>query len=196
MRRRDLSPEETALWKEVASSVKPIRRGAKKPAAAQAAEKTRKPQKAQGAARSAQALHDEPAPPKRKSTAKPPSAFEGGDPRLDRKARSGRIAAERTLDLHGLTQEGAARRLRAFLESASADGVKCVRVITGKGAPASSRRDPFAPERGILRRRFLEWADAPPLRGLIARITPAERGAGTGIGAGAFFVFLKSPRKK
>jgi DNA-nicking Smr family endonuclease len=191
MRRRDLSSEETALWKEVASSVKPLRRGAAKSAEARVSPKTQKPPKASSATRAARATPAESAPTKRKSATKTPSVFEGGDPRLDRKARSGRLAAERTLDLHGLTQDAAARRLHAFLEGAAADGVKCVRVITGKGAPDSSRRDPFAPERGVLRRRFLEWAEAPPLRGLIARITPAERGAG----AGAFFVFVKSRRK-
>lgn len=193
MRRRDLSPDEALLWGEVAKSVKPIRRQAKKSAKKTASAKQIEaaPAKPPAARRHAPAPGATP-PPKpslpRPSAPRPPSAFDAGDPKLDRKARRGQLAAERTLDLHGLTQEAAAARLQSFLQKASADGLKCVRVITGKGVSAGAGG--ASGERGVLRRRFLEWVDAAPNRGLIARVAPAEPGAR----AGAFFVFLKSRR--
>ena len=188
MRRRDLSSDETALWKEVAKSVRPLRRRAPKtePAAETRAAPTKT--KISGPAPAPRATpKPAPAPLSRK-----PSAFEAGDPRLDRKARRGQLAAERTLDLHGSTQARAASRLSRFLEDASADGVKCVLVITGKGAGPAGRADPFAAERGVLRKRFLDWVEEAPYRSLISRVAPAERGGR----AGAFFIFLKSSRKR
>lgn len=195
MRRRDLSPDEAALWSEVAKSVKPIRRRQTKGSGAGGlalAEKSDAPVKARPRAK---AKPEEPpsqtAPAAKATAARLPSPFESGDRRLDGKALRGRIAVERTLDLHGLTQNEAAARLLRFLENASADRVKCVRVITGKGAPGPASSDLLAPERGVLRRRFLEWVETAPYRGLIARVSSAEPGAR----AGAFFVFLKSRRK-
>lgn len=190
MRRRDLSPDEALLWGEVAKSVKPIRRpakkSAKKPASAKPVEAApTKPPAARRHATAPAAATPKPSAP-RAPASRPPSAFDAGDPKLDRKARRGQLAAERTLDLHGLTQDAAAVRLRSFLQKASADGLKCVRVITGKGARAGGASG----ERGVLRRRFLDWVDTAPNRGLIARVAPAEPGAR----AGAFFVFLKSQR--
>ncbi|MBY0422690.1 MAG: Smr/MutS family protein, partial [Parvularculaceae bacterium] len=86
-------------------------------------------------------------------------------------------------DLHGLTQERAHVRLLGFLETAQADGVKCVRVITGKGGDGAAAR-------GILRRRFLDWIEAAPFRPLVVRVAPAE----TRLVAGAYYVFVKRRR--
>ncbi len=192
MRRRDLSPEEAALWGEVAKSVKPMRaRKAPKPPAPGKAEIAPRATSKAASVQARPAPPSLPAPPKPGRAPAPPSPFVAGDPRLDRKARRGRIAAERTLDLHGLTQARAAERLLKFLESARTDGVPCVRIITGKGAPDSRVHPVDPPTRGVLRRRFLEWVELAPYRSLIARVAPAERGAQ----AGAFFVFIKSRRR-
>ncbi|OFX02665.1 MAG: hypothetical protein A3E78_08095 [Alphaproteobacteria bacterium RIFCSPHIGHO2_12_FULL_63_12] len=109
--------------------------------------------------------------------------FGGGDPGLDRAAAARRIGIERTLDLHGMTQVQAHRALLQFIASAVHDGVRLVLVITGKGrAPTPEARG------GVLRSRFLDWVEEPPLKGELARVSPAKPKDG---GAGAFYVFLK-----
>ena len=109
--------------------------------------------------------------------------FGGGDPRLDRAAATRRIEIERMLDLHGMTQVQAHRALVQFMAAAANDGVRLVLVVTGKGRPS-------APDArgGVLRSRFLDWIEEPPLKGEIARVAPAKQKDG---GAGAFYVFLK-----
>ena len=87
------------------------------------------------------------------------------------KLRSGRMAATRTLDLHGHTAAAAHRALGRFLEQAVADGVRCVEIVTGRGA---------GPEGGVLRRELPHWLNAPSLRPLIlgaAHPHPANHGA-------------------
>jgi DNA-nicking Smr family endonuclease len=112
--------------------------------------------------------------------AKPHAVFGGGDPKRDRAAATRRIAIDATVDLHGMTQAEAHRRLPHFLAGAAADGARLVLVITGKGKADGSR--------GVLRARFLDWIEEAPLRALIARVAAAKPKDG---GAGAFYVFLK-----
>ncbi|MBU6499314.1 MAG: Smr/MutS family protein, partial [Rhodospirillales bacterium] len=71
--------------------------------------------------------------------------------------RTGRLAPERTLDLHGRTAQRAFHALESFLRAAHADGVRCVEVITGRG-PA---------EGGVLRRELPHWLNLPALRPLV-----------------------------
>ena len=82
------------------------------------------------------------------------------------------------IDLHGLTQHGARAALAAFILRAAADGARAVLVITGKGALGD----------GVLRRRTPDWLAEPPLRGLVAGVSEADRRHG---GAGALYVALK-----
>ena len=56
--------------------------------------------------------------------------------------RTGRLAPERTLDLHGRTAQRAYHALAAFLHRAQADRVRCVEIITGRGEGDERRRDP------------------------------------------------------
>jgi DNA-nicking Smr family endonuclease len=112
------------------------------------------------------------------------SAFASGDPKLEQKARRGRIEIERTLDLHGLTQDAARSRLLRFVETAYKDGCRCVLIVTGKGGPDRSPR-------GVIRARFLDWIEEAPLRAIIAR---ASRAAPRHGGEGAFYLFLKRAR--
>lgn len=85
--------------------------------------------------------------------------------------RSGRTVAARTLDLHGRTAAAAHRALGRFLAQAAADGVRCVEIVTGRGA---------GPEGGVLRRELPHWLNAPALRPLILGAVhphPANPGA-------------------
>jgi DNA-nicking Smr family endonuclease len=67
--------------------------------------------------------------------------------------RTGKLAAVRTLDLHGRTAQRAFHSLTAFLRTAHAEGVRCVEVVTGQG--------------GVLRRELPLWLNQSELRGVV-----------------------------
>lgn len=198
MKRRRLSPEERALWKKVTRDVRPVAPGALSDAPTDDESAPANPVPASVAARARPALPVlEPAKKTRKPklpVSPPASPFDSGDPALDRRARRGKLRPERTLDLHGLTQGPARLRLETFLLSASRDGLKCVLVITGKGAPEGVLdHDPYAERsrRGVLRDRFQDWLAEEPLGALVTRASGAAPADG---GRGAFYVFLKARR--
>ena len=125
-------------------------------------------------------------PPAGRTTASP--LYEG-EPGVAKRVARGRLPISATLDLHGLTQIEAESRLKHFVEFASISGDRVLLIITGKGGAGSDTPAPFeAAPRGILRRRFLEWIETPPLRGKIASVKSAHQKHG---GRGAFYVFLR-----
>jgi DNA-nicking Smr family endonuclease len=83
-------------------------------------------------------------------------------PGLDRASwhrfQGGRMVPGRTLDLHGKTAQAAFQALERFLHSASADHVRCVEVITGRGSGENG---------GVIRRELPLWLNLPALRPLI-----------------------------
>ncbi|MEQ8935778.1 MAG: Smr/MutS family protein, partial [Amphiplicatus sp.] len=195
MKRRRLSPEEKALWKKVTRDVRPVAPVAAPDAPAGDENPLLTPVSPSGAARPRPALPVLEPIKKARKPRPPASPFDSGDPALDRSARRGRLRPERTLDLHGLTQGPARLRLETFLLSASRDGLRCVLVITGKGAPGGVLdHDPYAERsrRGVLRERFQDWLAAEPLRSLVTRASQASQADG---GRGAFYVFLKASRR-
>jgi DNA-nicking Smr family endonuclease len=100
---------------------------------------------------------------------------------------------EAKLDLHGLRQAEAHRRLRSFLLSAHARGVRMVLVITGKGSgtvdPAGLGTEGVG--RGIIRRNVPLWLGEPDLRAIVIGTAPAHARHG---GDGALYVHLRKPR--
>jgi len=74
------------------------------------------------------------------------------------KFRTGKLAASRTLDLHGRTAQRAFHALAAFIRTAHADKQRCVEVITGRGSGEAG---------GVLRREFPMWLNLPDIRPLI-----------------------------
>lgn len=72
--------------------------------------------------------------------------------------RAGKLAASRTLDLHGRTAQRAFVALHAFLRGAHADRVRCVEVITGRGAGEAG---------GVIRRELPLWLNLSELRPLV-----------------------------
>jgi DNA-nicking Smr family endonuclease len=72
--------------------------------------------------------------------------------------RSGKLAPERTLDLHGRTAQRAFHALHAFLHAAYTDGVRCVEIITGRGTGEAG---------GVLRRELPFWLNLPGLRPIV-----------------------------
>ena len=78
------------------------------------------------------------------------------------KFRTGKIATMRTLDLHGRTAQRAFHALQSFLHAAHADHVRCVEVITGRGAGEGG---------GVLRRELPLWLNLPALRPMVLAAT-------------------------
>lgn len=74
----------------------------------------------------------------------------GIGPEVVRKLRRGVWAIQAQLDLHGLRRDAARERLGDFLRAAARDGLRCVRVIHGKGN-GSPGREP------VLKSRVRNW---------------------------------------
>lgn len=79
--------------------------------------------------------------------------------------RRGRMRPERVLDLHGRTAQAAFGAFERFIASARADGVRCVEIVTGRGAG----------EGGVLRRELPLWINLPQMRGAILAATHPHR---------------------
>ena len=102
----------------------------------------------------------------------------GIDRNLWRRLAQGNLRVEGRLDLHGLTQDEAYRRLVLFLGHTQLQGVRCVVVITGRGD-----RD-----QGVLKRVVPDWLDSPPNAARILAYAPARPQDG---GNGALYVLLR-----
>lgn len=191
-RPKGLSAEDRRLWTHVAAGVKPLdpRRGIADPAPAEPAAEAGSPAAPAGPPRHApppRFVVPPPAPP-------PLAAIEKG---LRRKLSRGRAEADARIDLHGLTQEAAHRRLLSFLRQSQARGHGLVIVITGKGAPKRLREigdEAWRPgpdaARGVLRRVVPQWLALPEMRPLVIGFEEAAMGHG---GAGALYVRIRRP---
>ena len=85
-----------------------------------------------------------------------------------RRLRRGLYRVESEIDLHGLTVDAAAQQLSAFLRSARARELRCVRVIHGKGLRSGSRGPVIKNAVNVLLRRadpVLAFASARPVAG-------------------------------
>jgi DNA-nicking Smr family endonuclease len=85
--------------------------------------------------------------------------------------RTGKLPAARTLDLHGRTAQSAFHALERFLHAAHAEELRCVEIITGRGAGEHG---------GVIRRELPHWLNLPSLRPLVlAASHPHERNTGS-----------------
>ena len=76
--------------------------------------------------------------------------------------RTGRIAPERTLDLHGMTAANAHSAVTALMAGAISQGLRCVEIVTGHGRRTGGE--------GVLRREVPFWLNDAPLRGMILAV--------------------------
>lgn len=115
-------------------------------------------------------------PPAVRPAARLPALVTGtAPPGLDNSSwgrfQGGKLVPSRTLDLHGKTAQAAFHALEGFLVAAHADGVRCVEVITGRGAGEQG---------GVIRRELPHWLNLPRLRPLVlAAAHPHARNAGS-----------------
>ncbi|HSI39687.1 MAG TPA: Smr/MutS family protein [Xanthobacteraceae bacterium] len=178
-RRRILDAEERALWHHVTRSVSRLKSAPEAPAPLE-------PEPAPPPPPAPASIAAPPPPPRRPP---PAPALAPLEPKLRRRLSRGQEVDAR-LDLHGLTQAAAHRRLAGFLIEAQSRGNGVVLVITGKGAgdgpPLSGRS-----ERGVLRRLVPEWLALPELRAIVLGFETAARGHG---GDGALYVRIRRRR--
>lgn len=198
-RSRRLSEAERALWDKVAESVTPLaprppaepEPAPAKPAAPAKAAETGAPERPKPPAPPAKRPKKTPVAPVQRIAAPsppPPPPLAPLEHKLRRRLTRGVVAIDARVDLHGLRQDEAQRRLASFLATAQASGFKVVLVITGKGRPADDGGDWYGDARGVLRRAVPLWLSSPAARGLVIGFETADVTHG---GSGALYVRIR-----
>ncbi len=100
-----------------------------------------------------------------------------------RKLRRGVWVMQAEIDLHGLRRDQARERLDAFLRDAERDGLRCVRIVHGKGL-GSPGREP------VLKAKVKSWLAQ---RSIVLAFTHARPADG---GHGALLVLLRPGAKR
>jgi DNA-nicking Smr family endonuclease len=90
---------------------------------------------------------------------------------VTRKLRQGHWTIQRQLDLHGLRSDAAREQLALFVRQAHAHGIRCVRVVHGKGLGSPGK----AP---VLKRKVFAWLVQKTEVLAFVQARPAEGGAG------------------
>lgn len=97
--------------------------------------------------------------------------------RVFHELRTGRIIPEASLDLHGYRVEEARKALPRFLDLAQSRGLRCLRIIHGKGKGSAGQQP-------ILKQRINQWLPQSPA---VLAFCSAPRWDG---GSGATYVLL------
>lgn len=217
-----LSEDDRALWEKVAESVNPLK---SRPTQSFLLERSANDQTfvKSEAEPSATRANDEGVPavsPVRPNAFNRPSTHQQAEPasrpsgtrstpglakfehKKARRLRSGAIAIDARIDLHGMRQDEARLALKTFLFSSRARGCRWVLVITGKGTrhnltnAGGHDMSPFdgtsGRERGVIRRRVPEWLGEADFRSVVVSYTGAAANHG---GSGAIYVQLRSTKK-
>ncbi len=95
----------------------------------------------------------------------------GLGPEVVRKLREGRFSIQRQIDLHGLRTDEARDALGRFVRDAHQAGLRCVRVVHGKGLGSPGRTP-------VLKQRVLRWLVQKKEVMAFVQARPAEGGAG------------------
>lgn len=105
----------------------------------------------------------------------------GVGPDVTQNLRRGKWSIQRQIDLHGLRSDDAREALGAFMREAHKQGIRCVRVVTGKGL-GSPGKAPVLKDKVhrwlVQRAEIVAFVQAPPAHG----------------GAGALVVLLQPLR--
>lgn len=95
-----------------------------------------------------------------------------------RKLRRGQFANEAELDLHGLRIEDARAAVAGFLDNASQHGMRCVRIVHGKGYGSAQAKP-------VLKNKLNSWLRQRPEVLAFCSARPVDGGTG------AVYVLLK-----
>ena len=118
----------------------------------------------------------------------PPPELALDDQNFDRDiARSlgrGKLVPQASLDLHGMTLAAAERAVSRFLDQATAQNLRIVLIVTGKGV----RLDGGRMLGGRIRTEILGWLNRADNRARVRGVRPAHPRHG---GSGAFYVLLR-----
>ena len=101
---------------------------------------------------------------------------------VTRKLRAGEWSIQREIDLHGLRSDEAREALGEFIREAGKQGVRCVRVVHGKGLGSPGRQP-------VLKAKVQRWLIQKSETLAFVQAKPAEGGAG------ALVVLLAPPRR-
>jgi DNA-nicking Smr family endonuclease len=194
--RRDLAPEEAALWQKVIASVTPLHvRAAPKrlppePAPAPVPQPVARPARMPLAVPIGKLVPSRPARPAITLSTPMPDTHERRtlDASWDRRLSRGLVAPESSIDLHGHNLHAAYDRLDAGLAQAIAQGDRVLLLVTGKPPRPESER-PHA--RGAIRAAVGDWLAASRHSDKIAAVRQAHPRHG---GAGALYIVLRRPR--
>jgi len=121
------------------------------------------------------------------------------DKKTRRQLSSGRKDVDRSVDLHGMTQDEAYRKLTSVVHGSVKRGDKVLLVVTGKGGkrfsqlapntPAAYRtRDEFGQSGGVLKSQVPVWLEGAELKPFIESYGSAAQEHG---GEGALYVLLR-----
>jgi DNA-nicking Smr family endonuclease len=167
------TPEELALWRRAMGlSVPPAERPAPAPPVEPPAPPSARPERRPMANQA-----------RRWSAALDPHRPVGLDRRNWQRLKRGQLSVERTLDLHGHTQDEAHGALAGFLAAAQAAGCRCVLVVTGKGLEGA----------GTLRHMVPRWLNEGANRQRVVAFCAAQARHG---GAGALYVLMRRRRDR
>jgi DNA-nicking Smr family endonuclease len=111
---------------------------------------------------------------------------EGLSPLTMDRLRNGEFSVEKTLDLHGFHTDDAEHFFAAFLQGAIRDGLRCIKVIHGRGLKSK--------EKPVLKESLKTWIIKAINRKWIVAFASAKMADG---GTGATYILLKGkPVKK
>jgi len=178
-----LSKEDLALWNRFKRNIEPLPKKVRGPAL----DIDRKPNFSENDQPSSEnSVADKSRHKNLKQNLKPSQL----DRKRIRQIRSGRMALQARLDLHGMRQDQAYNSLRNFLQRCQSDGLKTVLVITGKGRTDSDLERDFIDDRdrGVLRRVVPEWLAQPEFSELILGHSVAGESHG---GSGALYIKIR-----
>jgi DNA-nicking Smr family endonuclease len=187
---RRLDPDESALWKKVAATVKPLVK-AKVPLAPAAPPTIRPPTPTP---RSTAA----PAAPVRPATKLPPPRRTHSaatlDGHWDRRLRKGLVRPDFSIDLHGHSLASAQALLDDAIGRALLRGARVLLVVAGRLRPGADRLPKMHGDprpRGAIRASLPDWLACSPHADQIVALRPAHISHG---GAGAVYVILRRAR--
>lgn len=193
-KRREVDPDEHALWETVARTVKPARGKAKPKQRTEPAPKRETPKAGARPIHLTKPPKAPPEPIRGLTPVSPGEPMRGVDGATAERLRRGRLAPDATLDLHGMTQDRAYATLMSFIRRHHEQSHRCLLVITGKGstkvAEASSKGF-VMPERsraGVLRTLVPHWLNESDVRARVVGVQSAHQRHG---GSGALYIYLK-----